>query len=559
MYHAPDLPFPPVEIIFPEKVKGLWLRALERPEVELRSQAADAVATAHRRGMPGLDSMVDPLRAALDRPDQHPAVRLAAARALIALDARTAAPSLWQQAQAGGNDLRDLVERALARWDYEPARATWLDRLRDPATTHRDLVLAIRALATVRERKAADRLRELALSVREPGPVRLEAARALATLRHDGLEKDAEGLADDASPRGVVPRLAAAALLQEHQAAGAVRLLQRLARDPEPAVAALAAGRLLRIDPGLLLPALKDLLASPDPNVRGIGVEVLRQRPSAEHVVLLGDRLDDPHRDVRVSAGRALHELAGRKLFREPVIAEASRLLAAASWRGQEQAAIVLAQLDHKPAAPRLVELLESPRPEVFVTAAWGLRKLDVPETLPGAQGRVQAVLQQGPVSARTEFSLDRRLGVEHQLSHLNQFFGQRKYAPADATLKRFVPKGMGQGAEARAAAVWALGLIHGGKTDLDLAKALEVRLNDTGPVAEDVRVRYMCAIALGRMKARDALPSLRRYCFVKAPSEDQVNNACGWAIEQLTGEAMGPMKPIRRMQIDWFLVPAAE
>jgi HEAT repeat protein len=559
MYRKPYLPFPPVEIIFPENAKGLWLRALERPEVDLRCQAADAVAEAHRRGVKGLDRMVDPLRAALDQPDQHPAVRLAAARALIALDAKAAAPSLWQQAQAGGSDLRDLVEPALARWDYEPARAVWLERLRDPATTHGSLVVAIRALATVREPKAADRLRERALSGREPGPVRLEAARALATLRHDGLEKDAEGLAADASPRGIVPRLAAATLLQEHKGEQAVRLLQRLARDPEPAVVALAAGRLLQIDPGLLLPALKDLVGNPDPKVRGLAVEVLRRQPSEEHVVLLGDRLDDPHQDVRVSARKALHELAGQKALRERVIAEASRLLAAESWRGQEQAAIVLTQLDHKPAAPRLVELLKSSRPEVFVTAAWGLRKLNVPETLPGAQKHVEAVVKRGPPARGGDTTLAMILGRDHQLSQLNQFFGQRKCAPADALLKQFVPKGMGQGGEARAAAIWALGMIHEGKAEAQLAKDLEVRLNDTSSAPqEDIRVRYMSAITLGRMKAQDTLPSLRRYCYVKEPSEDPVNNACGWSLELITGETvMGPMKPTRRGQQDWFLAPA--
>jgi HEAT repeat protein len=559
MYRKPYLPIPPVEIIFPDGAKALWLRALERPEVELRSKAADAVTIARRRGVPGLERMAEPLRAALDQPDQHPAVRLAAARALIALDAKQAAASLWQQAQAGGSDSRDAIEPALARWNYEPARAVWLERLRDPATAHRDLVVAIRALAVVREEKATDRLRELALSGREPGPVRLEAARALATLRHDGLEKDAEDLAADASPRGIVPRLAAATLLQEHRGERTVRLLQRLARDPEPTVVALAAGRLLKIDPGLLVPALKDLLANPDAVVRGLAVEVLRLRPSAEHVVLLGDRLDDPHQDVRVSARKALHELAGRKELHERVIAEATRLLAAESWRGQEQAAIVLAQLDHKPAAPRLLELLKSPRPEVYVTAAWGLRKLDVPETLPGALSHVEAVAQGSPAAPRRERSLAHVLGTDHELSQLNQFLGQRKYTPADATLKRFVPKGMGQGGESRAAAIWALGMIHEGKTDTPLAKDLEVRLNDTSSAPqEDIRVRYMSAITLGRMKARDTLPSLRRYCFVKEPSEDHVNNACGWSVELITGETvMGPMRPTRRGQQDWFLAPA--
>src|SRR5581483_8573528 len=118
MYHIPDIPIPREEAVFPDGLKELWLRALERPEADLRSKAADAIAHAHRMGMKGLESTIAPLLAALDRPEQHPTVRLALARTLIALDARESTPSLFRQARAGSSDLRDLIEPALARWDH---------------------------------------------------------------------------------------------------------------------------------------------------------------------------------------------------------------------------------------------------------------------------------------------------------------------------------------------------------------------------------------------------------------------------------------------------------
>src|SRR5262249_20236358 len=159
---------------------------------------------------------------------------MAAAQALIALEARDAAPSLFKQAQAGGNDLRQLVEPALARWDFKPARAVWLERLRDSAATPASLILAIQSLAAVREEKAADRLQEMARVDSPPAPVRLEAARALGALRREGLENHAARLAD-APSRGLVNRLVAAELLRHHQGDPAVRLLQNLAHDREPA------------------------------------------------------------------------------------------------------------------------------------------------------------------------------------------------------------------------------------------------------------------------------------------------------------------------------------
>jgi HEAT repeat protein len=557
MYQDPDLPVRPVVTVFTEKTKVLWLKALERPEADLKCKAADAVALAHRRGVKGLETTVDPLRAVLDQADAHPAVRLAVARTLIALEARGTAPSLLRQAQSGGGDLRELVEPALARWDYAPARAVWLARVRDPATPSQDLVLAVQALAAVGDGQAADRLREIALSDRVAGPVRLEAARALGSLRSDGLEKDAERLAADASPRGVLTRLAAASLLLKHQSAEAVTLLRRLAEDPEPAVAAVAVARLLEVDPDLVVPLVEGLLGSTDPKLRSLAVETLRRRPTGKHIRLLADRLDDAHPEVRLRACRSLEEIAGKEGLRDPVIAEATRILAGRSWQGLEQAAVLLARLDHKPAGGRLLELLGSDRPEVCLTAAWGLRRLAAPDTLPGVVRYVEGVLKRSP---DPEGPLSEVL--DHQLSQLNQLLGRQKYGPADAVLRQSIPrreKPMRPVAwpESRAAAVWALGLVHEGKTADGLAAALEQRLNDTRRIPpEDARVRRMSAVTLGRLRAKEALASLRANCPDQEPSTDPVVTACGWAVERITGEALHPPKPVPKEWGDWFLKP---
>jgi hypothetical protein len=85
----------------------------------------------------------------------------------------------------------------------------------------------------------------------------------------------------------------------------------------------------------------------------------------------------------------------------------------------------------------------------------------------------------------------------------------------------------------------------------------LEQRLNDTGTLPrENDQVRMMAAIGLGRLKAEDALPSLRHACPNFAPSLNPVSNASGWAIEQITGEAMPAPKAIRKPRRDWFLMP---
>src|SRR5262245_38171293 len=58
MYKAPELPVRPVERIFPEAALPLWLKVLERPEVDLKYQAAEAITKARRRGVKGLEITV---------------------------------------------------------------------------------------------------------------------------------------------------------------------------------------------------------------------------------------------------------------------------------------------------------------------------------------------------------------------------------------------------------------------------------------------------------------------------------------------------------------------
>jgi HEAT repeat protein len=560
MYQDPEVPAARVEMVFPDKARELWLKALGWPDADTRRRAAEAIALARRRGVGGFETAVGPLRALLDRPDERAPVRLAAAQALVALEARDAAPSLLEHAEAGDGDLRAVVEPALARWDYRPARAVWLPRLGDASASRRDLVLAVEGLAAVRDEQAGAPLREMALAVRTPVGLRLEAARALGSLRAEGLEADAERLATDPSPRGVPTRLAAVALLGRHQGARAVGLLERLTGDAEPAVAAAALHRLLEIDSQLAVPPAERRVADPDARLRELAVEVLCRQPTGEHVRLVGGRLDDGNTDVRLLARRALAEVGGRPEFRAGVIEQGMRVLAGNRWEGQEQATILLAQLGHKPAAGRMVELLATDlRPEVYITAAWGLRRLAAVESLPGVLKHVAAEEKHLRAIGHQD---DTTLLIDHQLSQLNQLLGEQRHKPADAVLRRFIPRiekprSGWVGSECRAAAIWALGRIHEGGPDRDLAAAVAARLDDTNTLPpEEPRVRRMAAVTLARLRAQEALPSLRKHFIEKEPSLDPVNNACGWAIEQLTGDHLPAPKTILKAQRDWFLIP---
>ncbi len=543
--HSPEIALPKVVRTFPEKLPALWLEALGRPEADLRCQAALAIAKAHSLGMTGLQSTTPTLVRELDLVGQHPSVHLAIAKALVVLDAKEASAPLFKLASSGDLELREIIEPALARWGYAPAKEDWLKRLEQPAPRGRMAVLAIQSLATAGEAKAVPRLRELVFATESPAQIRLEAAKALGALRMTGAEADAEKLAADASAKGMIHRLAGAWLLRKHGGDDAIRRLRGFALDPEPSVALVALTRLVEIDPALVEPVLASALASPDANVRALGVEVLFRRPSETHIRQLGDRLSDAHPDVRSQARRALRELAAK--FRGGVIAECDRALAGADWRGREQSAILFGQLDHKPAAMKLVGVLSDERPDAAIAAAWGLRVLAVPETFPKAfEHFVKHTAKGEPPEWR-----------DRQLSHVAQQLGQARYAPADGALRAIVPPTVLAGTETRASACWALGLIHEGKSAPDVAGALAKRLAAVGPVDIEVEaVRRMCAVSLGRIKAMEQLPMLRSFYFDRKPSFNPVNNACGWAVEQLTGEKMPPPDVIDVPQRTWFLIP---
>src|SRR5262245_55923552 len=55
MYRDPDLSTPVPIYFLDEKTRALWLRALKRPEADLRVKAADAFALAHRLKATGMD------------------------------------------------------------------------------------------------------------------------------------------------------------------------------------------------------------------------------------------------------------------------------------------------------------------------------------------------------------------------------------------------------------------------------------------------------------------------------------------------------------------------
>lgn len=555
MRQDPRIEFPEPRKVFRKGFTPLWRQALDHSEADLKRQAIEAVIRARRKGMPDLEKFTDPLLRIVQSSEEHPLVRRAAARALIALDVRRAAPVLLRRAQEGGRPVAQVVEPVLARWDYGPAREVWLRRLENTHAPRILRKLAMRGLGTIGERKATPHLLTSASDASLAADLRLEAGRALGQIETDGLVKTARRLAADKSSAALVDRLVAASLLARHQGNETEALLRELAVDPQPAVGGIALRRLLELDASQVVTVADKTIDSPDANVRLLTARGLAARPSRQHVTRLRPLLDDPHPRNRGEVREALYKLATEHGLRAGVIDEAMRMLNTERWRGLEQSALLLGTFDHEPSADRLLELLEFPRPEVSITAAWALRRLAVRGTLgPMLQhAERQADLAADPASARR----DTLAGITGELSQLFQAFGSMRYKPAEPLLRRFIPKGTAFAIESRAAAIWALGHLHAGSPEAGLSTQLKERLADVDSLMPEAPpVRRMAAVTLGRMQARDALTTLRRFYELET-ANSEVGYACGWAVHRITGEDLPEPQPgTRAVDLMNFLQP---
>ena len=550
MDHDPEIHVPPAICVISPENKTLWLEALARPEADMQRLAADAIMRAHAAGMADLEEAVPRLETVLTSAQSHPSARLAAARALVELQAKASADTLATAARKFGADLRQVIEPALAQWDYRPMRAEWQARLKEPGVRHRDLMLAIRGLTTAGDESAVGAFLEIVHNAERSLDGRIEAARSAGILVDHGLEADARATTGGKKAASMSNRLCGVQLVARHSGDDALALLNGFAVDTEPAIAAIALARLIEIDPHLVLPFAERAIGNADAKIRQLGARAYVLVPDAARVAVLAGLLNDPHPGLRRSVGEWLRKLSRVAEFDESVRRAVTGILAGDDWRGLEQAALLLATLDHKPAAPRLVELLDFRRAEVRVAAAWGAKMLAVPETLPALLTAAlrRTELRMGEVPQQTDLDV--------QTAHLLELFGKTRYRDAEPLLRRYIPKESKLGSYSRSAAIWSLGFLHAGVPDEELARQLVERLNDIRSLPPELTpVRAMSAVTIGRMKAGSQVAALRQYISPTVEA-DEISMRIRWAVMELTGESIPePSSPIIG-KAGWFLEP---
>ena len=553
MYRDPILPRPVIERPFPPKLVEVWLKALESNERDLQRRTAVAIAQAHSLGLEGLEATIEPLTEILQDADQPRQTRLAAAHSLVTIEARSVAGTLFAQLDDGDIEMAEVIEPALAKWGYAPLQDVLVDRLEDQDALPRLSVLAIRGVVALGAVDAVPQLTKLAVDPLLATVIRLEAATALGQLDETQSYDIARRLAGDKSQGALLDRLIAARVLKRHHGPTVETLLAELAADSQPAVQAIALGHMYRLSPDLVLPMMKDVVQSKDAAVRRWGARSLIARPSPGNLATLARLLNDRDPDLRRDICDALLLFTADEKWRDIVITQARDALFREGWREQEQATLLLVTLDDKTITDRLIELLGAERAEAHATAAWGLSRLQVPETA----GPILKVLEEKTARFQAGDSVGDRILL--QLAHLAETMGQLRHSPAKKVLEEYIPKDSPLPDLARCAAIWALGHLSENAEDADLINRLQLRMVDVNSMEPEVaEVRTMAAVSLGRLKAVGTLNSMRAMLRIEK-IQSAAGYSCAWAIREFTGEPIPELGPASFPYNGWFLMPTGE
>ena len=559
---------PEPERLIHQRMDDIFAEAAKQPDIQTRLEALYAIAHFQMK-------QLTPTILALAK-DDRPMVQLSVVHAAVTVDARDVAPSLarWIQGKGQTPEHRDLIaqsDAALAGWGYDKAKNVWLKRLADHASPS-DIVRisAARALGQVfgaptyrrpagsPPQDVVDLLCRVTLDGDEPLAIRLACARALGQLDHAGAADVADGLAGGAMTTRLLAAYAARRPIE------GVAVLQKLAADDEPAVAAAALRGLLDHQTREVLPW--ELLAKssnrPDPRVRELAYQAMVYWQTTGSVEALYHHLNDPHPVNRQTITRTIMQLDQVEALRGPIRKQLmthtdaiiNRQQAyAGKWAEAEQLAILAGRLDHKPAAPRLVNWFEYPRHEVRLASVVSLRTLDVAPNRP-AMVQFMGTLVEKAVKLQAEIlEAERKNTTSKEMfkyksdqsklaTEVALTLGVWREPTAHDNLALVIPKHHPVGVEARAAAIWALGRIHDGEPH-PVADQLAGRLNDLNPLdPEDTSVRVQCAVAIGRMKAARHLKSLEMH---NRSGEQPLEITCAtrWAIMQITGKSLPEIK----------------
>jgi len=553
MHLEPHLTTPPNNEKLDDRYVPLFERTLrEVDDIELLETAALSLARVSEGKMQSIETAADILVKHLQSHTNR-RVRFACARALANSESTSSAAALLALDSETDDAERLWIDPALARWKYAPAADVWKKRLIDDSQTAVAVSLACEGLAALNDSQASEPLRTVLNNRRLTFEKRLAAAKALCSIAPEpGFEESAKYILGNVSER-----ILAVQLLSSPQPESQAKVFA-LCADNSDGVASAAWQAMFRLNSEGLLPALDSGRSHRDAVVRMTTARVMRQFPTSERAVWLQELLSDKHLEVR-NVAREMSVLVAQEqpTLRDFILAMAGDRIAAEpeNWQGIEQSLLLLGQLRGSQFSDRCIPLLEHPRNEVLVTAAWLLHLFPDAAVEPA----VRQHLTRNDRMFKAPATAPEGAYLGHQSAYLIQYAGLMRLKDLQPFLEPDFKKSEPGGNEKRSAAMWALGLMHENDPVPELTKSFLDRLADRGGlVPERDPIRRMSAVALGILRARSAARGLVE-AYKLDPIEGMIPDSARWSLGMIGEPMPAPTKGFSGLIGGWKLNPIGE
>lgn len=511
-----------------ESVRPIDVTRLTSPDEQHRvTEAQNAVLQSRLGTVENRKAALAAVLKRLDAGEGNRQVMLAMVSAAASLAAGPQdASAIWESI---GDDsiARKTIEPWLVRWGSDVALQAWRERIAKEGGLPHEMIVALRGIGATGDTSDRPGLEAL---IRQPTSlltVRFAAAEALGKLVDSGLEE----LSQDVLHSPWAQReLIAARLLAGHSSAKSEETLVELTRCNNTAAQTCAFQIIAANFPERARKLIEPMLVHSDSQTRLIGVHVLDQFDDEASLNQQALVLSDPIPRVRRAVRENLERKARDEKLRSTVDEIAMHYLRGEAWQGTEQAILLVVALDDARRAPILAQLLEHPKPEIFVRAAWGLQALELqPEVLEQIVAHCQVAT--GRLENQEVLTFEEIV----RIAFCFEAIGRHAYQPADEMLQKYVPKNDHLMRDlTRTSAIYALGHIWEDRPNPALTKELGRRLLDNNPLdPEAITVQYVSAIAMGRIGDRAAMKDLTR-----AEQYEPTMRACDWAIERLGGKS---------------------
>lgn len=532
-----------------ERMVPLFLRVVkESQDLEVQEVAALSLARAAGQNLADISHCGPVLREILKSTTSQ-RVRNACGFALAAGNIREAESDLVRLALDADDSVRLEIEPALAMWKAASAAELWRPRLTDALVSSISYRLAAEGLASLNDQMSLPIFNATLADSSAAFGRRKAAAAAIARMDPDMAWSAAQPFLTGS----ISDRLLALALLDNDQAKS-FDSIASLCADPADAVASVAWQQAFLRHPESLIDYLSAGRTHRDAQIRMTTARAIELFPTAERASWLHQQLSDVHIEVRNVARQMLVQIAEKDSdLKDQIVGRAADMLKpeATDWQAIEQSLILLGQLRATQFSPLCVELLDHPKDEVRVSAAW-LIHLFPDETI---RDVLLSYIEQTEKLIVTPSGVDREITLKQAM--LIQYGGLVRMREIQPMLETKFDKTAPGGYLERSAAMWTLGIFSEKNPDPKLAARFAERVRDRASMPpEPPQVRRMCVLALGLMRSTASVDVVRE-AYETDPSDTIIPGTARWVLA-LLGEPMpAEIPPIERFTAGWRLRPA--